>query len=124
MWEYVARGGTQSVRWTEASLAQAANLGGGLPDGYPVITTVGRFPPKPFGFHDMLGNVSEWSLNLAYSYGTSAGSDPETKTLHKFRGGNARDGPPVARSAQRRVAIAEAKDGSPGLRPARTVESH
>jgi len=74
-WEYAARGGTSTLRFwgNEASRAcQFANVSDrsaqrrfnwdgvhACDDGYSAVAPVGRFPPNPFGLHDILGNVSE-----------------------------------------------------------------
>lgn len=35
-----------------------------LDDGYPATAPTGSFAPNPFGFHDLGGNVAEWTTDL------------------------------------------------------------
>jgi len=61
-WEYAARAGTVSRFWWGDELEPGrANCEGcaSVWDGEKTAT-VGRFPPNPFGLHDMAGNVWEW----------------------------------------------------------------
>lgn len=79
-WEYAARGGTLTPRyWTEGlegACARANLRDQGLAghfgvagdasfapcgDGFVHTSPVTAFPPNPFGLHDMLGNVLQWT---------------------------------------------------------------
>jgi formylglycine-generating enzyme required for sulfatase activity len=80
-WEYAARAGTSTPWWTGAdgaSLQDAENLGDqstkiiGMPawtyeewdDGFPVHCPVNAMRPNPWGLHQVLGNVGEWTREV------------------------------------------------------------
>jgi len=55
-WEYAARAGTTTRYYLGNTITESqARFGGGGPGA------VGRYPPNPFGLHDMHGNVWEWT---------------------------------------------------------------
>jgi len=106
-WEYACRAGTTTPYWWGMKEnASLANIPGG---GHGRLLKVGSFKPNPWGFHDMSGNVQEWTLDwYRYSY-------PKEKTIdysqpmpgekapkHRVvRGGNWRMPKNHARSARR-----------------------
>jgi len=100
-WEYAARAGTRDRRypWGNRWRVDAANTatwwigrevtrdewkawwdgtGQRLAGSQPMTTRVGRFPPNAWGFHDLIGNVWEWTADWyqADYYAVSPASDP------------------------------------------------
>jgi formylglycine-generating enzyme required for sulfatase activity/tRNA A-37 threonylcarbamoyl transferase component Bud32 len=143
-WEYAARGGTTTPRWTGLGtdgLARAANLvdqfcrlNGGhaswkyepWDDGYTMTAPVGSFSPNPFALHDVLGNVSEWCRDWfgAYDLPPDPGDGLRHPTDHRIRvdrGGSWNDGATFGRSAFREGNTPDFRRGIVGVRPARIV---
>lgn len=62
-WEYAARAGTGSRYWwgREVGINRAHCDGCGSPWGDRLPAPVGSFAPNPFGLHDMLGTIWEWT---------------------------------------------------------------
>ena len=60
-WEYAARAGTTTARWWGDQLGDGRAVCDGCGSRWDDRSTapVGSFPPNPWGFHDMLSNVSE-----------------------------------------------------------------
>lgn len=60
-WEYAARAGTATPFYTGDKItAQQARFSVGTPGKSSDKLDAGKFPPNPFGLHDMAGNVEEW----------------------------------------------------------------
>ncbi len=77
-WEYAARAGTTTrfywgdstdgickhINLFDKSGKQESNFvwePADCDDGYPFTSPVGSYPPNPFGLHDIIGNVWEWT---------------------------------------------------------------
>ena len=74
-WEYAARGGVEGKEfaWGDELVPQGRHMAniwqGQFPwqnlaeDGYTRTSPVGAYPANPFGLHDMIGNVWEWTTD-------------------------------------------------------------
>ncbi len=107
-WEYAARGGDGRVfPWGEKwpppngcgnygdTTATQAGIGWGqestYADGIAASATVGRFPPNPFGLHDVGGNAVEWCSDWCWNYSGADEVDPQgpaTGDRKVLRGGS------------------------------------
>ena len=65
-WEHAARAGvTTTYPWGEGVGPGLANCAGcGSPWDGQRTAPVGSFPPNPWGLHDMVGNVGEWTCSM------------------------------------------------------------
>lgn len=73
-------------------------------DGNMIVTEVGSYLPNPWGLHDMLGNVAEWTASdyRPYPYKADDGRNAGDLTTKKVaRGGSWRDRPKWARAGVR-----------------------
>jgi formylglycine-generating enzyme required for sulfatase activity len=92
-WEYAASAGTKTAFWTgeEASSVEGSGnvrdlarekrvltpVASRAPwdDGYACVAPIGRFRANPFGLHDTIGNVTEWTRDQ-WTRGTKAALVP------------------------------------------------
>ena len=144
-WEYVARGGTDTV-WFPGddarSIAGHANIAdrfahenglekklpyeSWLDDGYTFHAPVGHYTPNSFGIHDVVGNVWEWCRDWYQSYdvpvragdGLSLGSPSGGRVI---RGGSWRDMALESRSGVRGYEPPDEHWFDVGVRPARRL---
>ena len=84
-WEYAARAGTSGARYGELdSIAWFHDNAGGT------THPVGEKEANPWGLHDMLGNVGEWTSDWYGEYPSVPVTDPagpSTGSARVFRGG-------------------------------------
>lgn len=77
-WEYACRAGTTTAYWwgdeVNASLVNYNKSGWGKP------VDVGQYPPNPWGFHDMHGNVWEWVADSLADYPAGPVTNPTGPT--------------------------------------------
>ncbi len=121
-WEYACRAGTTTpFSFGRINDGRSANVDGTRPYGTtnkgPNLqrpTTVGTYPPNPFGLYNMHGNVREWCedwFDRNY-YDRAPGEDPINQrpaTYRAIRGGSWYASAGGGRSAKR-------VPGSPGMR--------
>lgn len=100
-WEYACRAGTQSKYcWGDEPDDARANWS----KQHNGTTPVNRFPPNPWGLHDMHGNVWEWCADGQRDYADSPARDPEGPgdvDVRVVRGGSLLYHPGRARAAYR-----------------------
>jgi formylglycine-generating enzyme required for sulfatase activity len=121
-WEYAARAGTTTAYyWGDDAAQIGENCWWGKNSDFK-YQKVGKKKPNPWGLHDILGNVIEWTLDgydPAY-YAKSPASNPWNKATkpypHVARGGSWDDEDPAAlRVAARRASSANWKIQDPQL---------
>lgn len=107
-WEYACRAGTQTAYWwgdepdeSKANVDMTGQKRWEYEDG---TTLVYRYPPNPWGLHDMHGNVWEWCADGRRDYVDSPERDPEGPgdgNSRVVRGGSWFNRPVGARAAYR-----------------------
>jgi len=109
-WEFACRAGTTALFHTGSTLSTLqANCRGDAQTkspGFERTTTVGSYPPNPFGLFDMSGNAAEWCNDWYHPrYYTAASVDdpagPAHGPEHTARGGCWSDPATGCRSARR-----------------------
>ncbi len=142
-WEYVARAGTTTARyWGEGPALQCENANGydrtghqdwgfdrpfvPCEDDYVETAPAGSFLPNPFGLHDILGNVGEWTLDCwseSYSQAPADGRARQEGDCSRrvLRGGSWVGSPGNLRSADRFRYSAGYRSIGLGFRVARTM---
>ena len=100
-WEYACRAGTQTAYWWGDEPDDGrANWN----EQQKATTPVDRYPPNPWGLHDMHGNVWEWCADGRRDYADSPERDPEGPgdgDSRVVRGGSWFSRPDFARGAPR-----------------------
>ena len=141
-WEYAARAGTTTVNWSGDDLAMlegAINLADqtcrdhgcslvrqdSWDDGYAYTSPVDAFRPNPYGLHDVIGNVHEWTRDV---YAPFSRPTREPDGLREaegdwrvFRGGHFTT--VTDNRIGRRIGFMPEATAWIGLRPARRVEA-
>lgn len=139
-WEYAARAGTTTTYYTGENITTEQANFDGRPHGHfrGRPTCVEEFPPNPWGLHDMLGNVWEWTDDSyldsyfgAPNNGLRRLPQANWNDRHVLRGDSWRDskqetwGVPAkwghARAAARHHCAGGARYGGHGFRLARTL---
>jgi formylglycine-generating enzyme required for sulfatase activity len=120
-WEYAARAGTQTRYWWgngNPGFRRVANVADesakrlfktimtGYDDGYERTAPVGVYDANPWGLHDMIGNVNEWTADWYGStyYQQSPERNPQGPSSGEYRvlrGGSWNNQPFGVRSANR-----------------------
>jgi formylglycine-generating enzyme required for sulfatase activity len=142
--EYAARAGTTSrfgfgndpaeiCKYANGAdqAAKAAALPADAPymscrDGFPFTAPVGSLAPNSFGFHDLIGNVWEWTEDCYYGDYAMAKADGAAHpaaacSTRAVRGGDWFSGEASLRPAIRAKADAAARHDDIGFRVARTL---
>ncbi|MDO5308980.1 MAG: formylglycine-generating enzyme family protein [Planctomycetia bacterium] len=135
-WEYACRAGTvTSYYFGDQCTGKEGNFGKGgqeqsksSPTRSKGIGTleVGSFPPNPWGFYDMCGNLCEWTSDNYGYYETDASTDPvggRATGEHVARGGSWRSIPDNCRSASRFNFLSTYRGDNCGLRLALTRQA-
>jgi formylglycine-generating enzyme required for sulfatase activity len=121
-WEYAARAGTTTAYfWGNDPAPMGDYCWWGKNSDFK-YQKVGKKKPNPWGLHDILGNVIEWTLDQydAEYYKTSPAANPWNKATkpypHAARGGSWDDEDPAKlRAAARRASDASWKMQDPQL---------
>jgi len=87
-WEYAARGGTSSRYWWGAAFDTDKAACQSCPPKIPTQpAAAGAFPSNPFGLHEVLGNVREWTCSAIDSLSDGCTADARSPGI-SLRGGS------------------------------------
>jgi formylglycine-generating enzyme required for sulfatase activity len=92
-WEYAARAGTQTAYFWGDDASKVDEYCWWAENSEGKYQKVGKKKPNPWGLHDILGNVMEWTLDqyTPTAYASAAPKNPWTKATkpypHVARGG-------------------------------------
>lgn len=113
-WEWACRAGsTTAYWWGDHADTARANMAGVLHETTPVK----RYPPNPWGLHDMHGNVLEWCSDFWRPDLTKPLVEPlQPDSLRLVRGGSWSLAAGRARSSSRRARQENYRGGSLGFR--------
>ncbi len=123
-WEYLARGGTDGIRWTAADMIELIRAAWFNDNSGAQTQPVGTRLPNAFGLHDVLGNVNEWVFEYYGPYPDGAVIDPvgpEAGADRNIRGGAYISRAPLLRSANRAATPPRTAADDIGLRVLRTA---
>jgi serine/threonine protein kinase/formylglycine-generating enzyme required for sulfatase activity len=127
-WEYACRAGSSSMRFYGHDPALLANYAWYYGNADGRSWPVGSLKPNAFGLYDVLGNVSEWCLDV---YVRDLPTDPDEALTRRTvdrsvqmaeRGGGYSSSVRTIRSANRRFSLPQTISYSVGFRIARTLE--
>ena len=125
-WEYACRAGTNTARYFGSNAFWLGQYAVYSRSGTSVLEPVCQYKPNDLGLFDMLGNVSEWCLDV---YRPSAPGDLRDalgdrllneKVPRVLRGGSAVDPPSRVRAAARESAVPGTATSTVGFRVARS----
>lgn len=145
-WEYAARAGRAGTWWFGpdkrrlkrfANVYDAFSKSAGLQtpfapeawsDGFAVTSPAGAFHPNPYGLHDIIGNVFEWTRDHYGPYGFPVHQGTGLRALppkenrdYAVRGGSFYTSANEARITYRTANAAAMRDENLGVRPARLL---
>lgn len=105
-WEYACRADTHTAYWWgdtfDSSRANTDSIGNKSWNADKGTTAVDRYPPNPWGLHDMHGNVWEWTASPRNErWDAALGQDGPLARAFAVRGGSWIYRPDFARSAYR-----------------------
>jgi eukaryotic-like serine/threonine-protein kinase len=127
-WEYACRAGTRTVRSYGHDPDLLKSYAWYHSNADDQSWPVGSLKPNAFGLFDMLGNVSEWCLDVyVKDRATETDVALNRRTIDRYvqlaeRGGDFNTSAQKIRSANRRYSIPQKTSYSVGFRIARTLE--
>ena len=97
-----------------------------LDDGYAQHAPVGTYLPNDYGFHDMMGNVSEWCFDWFFYYEEGRRQNTSYRfgaiSYRMARGGNFSGPATTQRSTRRQRYVPSLTYSGLGIRPARALD--
>jgi formylglycine-generating enzyme required for sulfatase activity len=118
----VLRGRENLMNYFVEEQARAEKVDASWHEEYATSAPVGLFRPNPFGLHDMLGNVCEWTADL-HDPDPTVASEDRCSFFRMVRGGSGQQWLEVSRIGYRLLKdLPEASSQDRGFRLARRID--